>query len=197
MRERPRAIRDTHPVCPNCGYDLHGLPEPRCPECGYGIDPAAVRALAEEAELERSAAAGDLIIRSAWAATLAAPAVMRAVSFGRALHFAVLTLAFAALAVLWVSMREAVYAPRIHPVVVALGLVGICHGLAILPGVSLVLASTVLVFAWKIFVYHSPSWPPSAHARFPSLRRWTTRLNVAGLCLLGLATLLVLWGWAA
>lgn len=24
----------THPYCGQCGYHLHGLPEPRCPECG-------------------------------------------------------------------------------------------------------------------------------------------------------------------
>ena len=27
-------------TCKRCGYDLHGLPEPRCPECGTGFDPA-------------------------------------------------------------------------------------------------------------------------------------------------------------
>ncbi len=26
-------------TCKECGYDLHGLPEPRCPECGTTFDP--------------------------------------------------------------------------------------------------------------------------------------------------------------
>ncbi len=26
-------------TCRDCGYDLHGLPEPRCPECGSAFDP--------------------------------------------------------------------------------------------------------------------------------------------------------------
>lgn len=26
-------------TCPNCGYCLFGLPEPRCPECGRQFDP--------------------------------------------------------------------------------------------------------------------------------------------------------------
>ncbi len=26
-------------TCKHCGYDLHGLPEPRCPECGNAFDP--------------------------------------------------------------------------------------------------------------------------------------------------------------
>lgn len=28
-------------LCPGCGYDLHGLPEPRCPECGRPFERAA------------------------------------------------------------------------------------------------------------------------------------------------------------
>jgi hypothetical protein len=27
-------------TCRRCGYDLHGLPEPRCPECGSAFDPS-------------------------------------------------------------------------------------------------------------------------------------------------------------
>src|SRR5215207_7045524 len=26
-------------LCLDCGYALHGLPEPRCPECGRAFDP--------------------------------------------------------------------------------------------------------------------------------------------------------------
>lgn len=27
------------PICPNCGYCLRGLHDPRCPECGQPFDP--------------------------------------------------------------------------------------------------------------------------------------------------------------
>lgn len=30
--------------CPNCGYDLRGLPAGRCPECGFGFEPEAIAA---------------------------------------------------------------------------------------------------------------------------------------------------------
>ena len=29
-----RTVRTRGGRCVSCGYDLHGLPEPRCPECG-------------------------------------------------------------------------------------------------------------------------------------------------------------------
>jgi O-antigen/teichoic acid export membrane protein len=28
----------TDDLCPTCGYDVRGLPEPRCPECGARLD---------------------------------------------------------------------------------------------------------------------------------------------------------------
>lgn len=34
-----------HLHCPQCGYDLTGLPENRCPECGVPFDPAGLRRL--------------------------------------------------------------------------------------------------------------------------------------------------------
>ncbi|MCP4589601.1 MAG: hypothetical protein GY842_02545, partial [bacterium] len=33
--------------CPECGYNLYGIPEHRCPECGFGFDQSAVRELAD------------------------------------------------------------------------------------------------------------------------------------------------------
>jgi hypothetical protein len=32
--------------CPECAYDLRGIPEGRCPECGFGFERAAVRSIA-------------------------------------------------------------------------------------------------------------------------------------------------------
>ena len=36
---RHRAPGDVIGSCLDCGYALHGLPEPRCPECGRAFDP--------------------------------------------------------------------------------------------------------------------------------------------------------------
>jgi hypothetical protein len=35
---------DDHPICRRCGFDLHGLTNPRaCPECGHLLDAASIR----------------------------------------------------------------------------------------------------------------------------------------------------------
>lgn len=33
--------------CPECGYDLRGIPERQCPECGFGFERAAIEAWAQ------------------------------------------------------------------------------------------------------------------------------------------------------
>jgi hypothetical protein len=40
---RPPARPAEEGKCVQCGYLLHGLPEPRCPECGTRFDPAKLR----------------------------------------------------------------------------------------------------------------------------------------------------------
>lgn len=37
--------------CPECGYALHGLGEPRCPECGTPFDPCRLQATSTDAPL--------------------------------------------------------------------------------------------------------------------------------------------------
>ena len=39
---------DEEVFCPQCGYNLFGIPERRCPECGFGFDREAVQSLAQE-----------------------------------------------------------------------------------------------------------------------------------------------------
>jgi hypothetical protein len=43
-------------VCRGCGYDLHGLVEPRCPECGRTFDPALLSSLETRRAAPASAA---------------------------------------------------------------------------------------------------------------------------------------------
>jgi hypothetical protein len=45
--------------CGECGYDLHGLREPRCPECGTPFDPKEVVGNGGEAPPERQNGGAD------------------------------------------------------------------------------------------------------------------------------------------
>jgi len=71
----PPNATDDHLPCPNCGYDLFGIPEDRCPECGFRYTFAPLTAFASDCERVRCSAAGD-IIKSTVAAALAVPLLL-------------------------------------------------------------------------------------------------------------------------
>lgn len=62
--------------CPSCGYNLHGIPEIRCPECGFGFDRPAVEATARSEFSRDFWTCRAVIVRSAFAAALALPALL-------------------------------------------------------------------------------------------------------------------------
>ncbi len=47
--------------CPQCGYNLRGIPEDRCPECGFGYDRGAVRSESISEAFNRYAASRNAI----------------------------------------------------------------------------------------------------------------------------------------
>lgn len=46
---------DSSPRCPNCGYNLHGLPDLRCPECGQVASLDAARWASDAHRSDRQA----------------------------------------------------------------------------------------------------------------------------------------------
>jgi hypothetical protein len=76
--------------CPNCGYNLTGLPENRCPECGVDFDPVAL-ARPDRAREPIPLTAGGAFIR-----ILALPAIFwGSIPLALVTHEAVLFLTFA------------------------------------------------------------------------------------------------------
>ncbi len=47
--------------CPQCGYNLRGIPEDRCPECGFGYDRGAIRSESISEAFNRYAASRNTI----------------------------------------------------------------------------------------------------------------------------------------
>ncbi|UCE59785.1 MAG: hypothetical protein JSU63_20375 [Phycisphaerales bacterium] len=95
---------EEHLACPQCGYDLHGIPEIRCPECGFKYDAAALRSMAVSAEWTRLAAARELIVRAAMAAALTLPAACDRVGISSLGHLYVLALVYGAVFLVWMVL---------------------------------------------------------------------------------------------
>ncbi|MCP4251012.1 MAG: hypothetical protein GY778_28575 [bacterium] len=81
--------QDPNLLCPQCGYNLRGIPEDRCPECGFGYDRAAIRSIASAENWERDRRYCRTICWSALAAALIVGPVSARYLFGPPLNLAV------------------------------------------------------------------------------------------------------------
>ncbi len=70
--------------CPECGYNLRGIPEDRCPECGFGFEHAAIRLIAA-ARFAKRLTTYQRTLRLALVATISC-AVSNADDLGRSAH---------------------------------------------------------------------------------------------------------------
>ena len=68
-------------ACPQCGYDLFGIPQARCPECGFGFDYAALRHFASTNSLTRYLAARAVITWAGVALACTVPALVQRLQF--------------------------------------------------------------------------------------------------------------------
>ena len=100
-----RIMEKEHPACPQCGYDLHGIPEIRCPECGFRFDKAALRGLAEEAEHCRLTAARTVVVRTALALVLGMPFLCAIAGLRGSVLLVVLGIAYLAAFAVWGAGR--------------------------------------------------------------------------------------------
>lgn len=65
-----------HLRCPQCGYDVFGIPEHRCPECGFGFEHAAILDLARQQLRTERARARHAVGRAALALCWAVAALI-------------------------------------------------------------------------------------------------------------------------
>lgn len=92
--------------CPQCGYNLRGIPENRCPECGFGYDRGAIRAQAISEACNRHAALRHVMGYAIFAATCALVYLVSRTRLNLTLGF-VLALALIVFAILPRSTRIA------------------------------------------------------------------------------------------
>ena len=185
--------------CPECGYNLAGIPENRCPECGFGYEHAAIRSIAYAQADRRSAGyrrlvtLGSLVVICVLASTLG--------GFGRtrsgfpvlrtlclALPFFVATLYLIPQILGWFDSPAKVLLCIFSTPPLALAAV-------VYPRAFLVLATGLLALA-AVTVLRLPSGFHSADCSLPTthqqrLRRW----HVAAWISMSIAIGSVLLGW--
>lgn len=196
MPRRDGIEGDTHLRCPQCTYDLHGIPKRRCPECGFGFDYAALRNLAELAEINREGVARRVMA----AALVAIAAVYSAASEALHLYGAVQLLAGAAVFVptyggivrfadIYDGLRSV---PSLILAAAAWMLLTLMFFLG--PG-GLIIATGITAFAWVQRLIYWPRLYPPENSPHPDDRRYVDRMSMWSMGLLAAATACIGLAW--
>lgn len=157
-------------VCPQCGYDLRGIPEFRCPECGFAYDRAAIEGLAERASLIELAALHAVVRICGW--LLAAIVLHLALTW---LHLSARTLLFfGVVAILLLVRSDMMRYVQTSDLLLLLGAIAASLARELLMGVSAVVAIWLFAIAWpqRSGLSHlSAQAPPARRARINTHRR--------------------------
>ena len=193
-------MRETHLACPNCGYDLHGIPQVRCPECGFGFDHAALRSLADSADWVRLAAARAVIVRASIAAALWMPLVVAKIGGSGFVLFVVTAAAYLSAYVITLVVTDAYKGPESLPGLITLFVtlgVALVLVLSTASVVVLVVGLVLLVHGWYVRLFKWVALAPSSNVRSTDVRRSVARHSIGATCLLIAASLLLLVMWVA
>jgi hypothetical protein len=169
---------EEHFRCPQCGYDLHGIPEVRCPECGFGFDHAALRTLGRSAEWGRLSVARAVIVRSVIGACVAACVVTYAFSGPGLVFLFICAAAFAVSLRVW-AVIEGFERLKGPPVVwmaafLMMALGGICL-ILVHSGLPLLIAAVMVSWGWRIRLREWPAFSAPDEKRLDAFRGVVTR----------------------
>lgn len=181
-------------TCPECGYDLFGIPDVRCPECGFRYDATALRSIATTVERVRWVGARSVIVRSVMGGALALPAACNAVGIYGLWQGALALIACLAALAAWVlhtdNRRTVAAIPNL--------LIWYCPGAIIVgillpafPLLGLTAGVVLVVLAWVSRVCHWPALQPPSDFRAARLHRTIHRDGLRGTIYLVLATAVV------
>ncbi len=173
-----KAPLDEHWRCPQCGYDLHGLPDVRCPECGFRYDAEAIRTLAAAEYWIRLNSSRMIILYALCAATLAIPHVCDHMGIQGWSRSGVNAVSFVVAFFTWVVCRDeylgAVSIPNLMTLFAGAAL---AFGLAIRHAPFLVLIGSVVALglAWITRIAHWPAMSPPGNPELTEIHEVATR----------------------
>jgi hypothetical protein len=158
-------ILEEHFECPECGYDLYGIPDLRCPECGFRYDASALRSMATTVERVRWVAARGVIVRSTIGASLCIPTICYRLPINPVVVLLIMAVVSIAVAWIWVRFTDyqrsvaAVpnYAAVFGIIALTLGVLATCFNV-----VALVVGELLVAWAWLIRCFHWPALSPPA-----------------------------------
>ena len=185
--------------CPECGYNLAGIPENRCPECGFGYEHAAIRSIAYAQADRRSAGYRRLVTLGNLAVLCVLVFTLQGFWRAWANLFTLLALCYAVpLIVGTLYLNPQIVSWFDSPAKVLLGIFStppLALAAVVCPRVFLVLATGLLALA-AVTVLRLPSGFHSADCSLPSthqqrLRRW----HAAAWISISIAVGSVLLGW--
>lgn len=184
---------EEHLACPQCGYDLHGIPEVRCPECGFRYDWAALRSLGASTAWMRLAVARRVVIKATIAGALVLPGVCDRLGVHGWAQFGVFAVAYMSAFLTWVFLSDAYRGLGSIPTLLMVFLAGPV-AFRYTPIVGFLVAGGVvtLASAWFNRLVDWPALSPAENVRSPGLRLSVVRYSVAATSVLILASFLLI-----
>lgn len=193
-----KAPLDEHLPCPQCGYDLHGLPEVRCPECGFRYDAEAIRTLASAEYWIRLNCSRTIMLYATCATALAIPHVCDHLGIQGWSQFGVNAVAFVVAFLTWVVVRDeyrgAVSIPNLMTLFAATAL---AFSLAIrhAPFITLIGSVVALGLAWRIRIYHWSAMSPPGNPELTEMHEEATRRSRTATAILTVASVVFMFAW--